>query len=267
MYFAGAVIAKCEYSGGVHGFTIRHVNCEVIVAQGKDTCTSRCSSCTQYRKTLCALARRSNPIDLKASERSDPSSHTNYRFLTTPEKINRLGSVDHQHRITQKKLFHLQEKLQKIIYLQAVAIDEDDDTDMCTIMAEEEAQFLNSYPEGSFQHLFWEEQKKAAAKRKGNGVRWHPLMIKFCLYLIHQSGKAYETLRESNCIRLPSQQTLWNYSHAVKAKPGFSPEVDHQLMEAANVMKSKEWEKLVIILLDEMYIKEDLVYEKQSGTL
>ena len=233
----------------------------------KHTCTSRCSSCTQYRKTLCALARRSNPIDLKASERSDPSSHTNYRFLTTPEKINRLGSVDHQHRITQKKLFHLQEKLQKIIYLQAVAIDEDDDTDMCTIMAEEEAQFLNSYPEGSFQHLFWEEQKKAAAKRKGNGVRWHPLMIKFCLYLRHQSGKAYETLRESNCISLSSQRTLRDYSHAVKAKPGFSPEVDHQLMEAANVMKSKEWEKLVIILLDEMYIKEDLVYEKQGGTL
>ena len=65
IYFARAVVAKCECSG-VHGFTIQHVNSEVIVAQGKDACTSRCSSCTQYRKTLCALIRRSNTIDLKA---------------------------------------------------------------------------------------------------------------------------------------------------------------------------------------------------------
>ena len=105
LYFTGAVVTKCECSG-VHGFTIRHVNCEVIVAQGGDACTSRCSSCTQYRKTLCALVRRSNTIDLKASDRSDPSSHTNYRFLTSPEKVKRLENLHHQHRITEKKLFH-----------------------------------------------------------------------------------------------------------------------------------------------------------------
>lgn len=44
-------------------------------------------------------------------------------------------------------------------------------------------------------------------------------------------------------------------------------EVDRQLMEAAKMKTSKEWEKLVIILLDEMYIKEDLVYDKHEGVL
>ena len=154
------------------------------------------------------------------------------------------------------------------IDLQAVAFDEATDADVCTIMVEEEAQLCQSYPEGLFQRLFWEEQNKAAAKRNVCGVRWHPLMIKFCLYLRHQSDKAMKlSCRESGCIRLPSQRTLRDYSHAVKAEPGFSPEVDHQLMVAANVIHSEEWEKLVIILLDEMYIKEDLVYEKHSGIL
>ena len=153
------------------------------------------------------------------------------------------------------------------IDLQVVAVDEATDADMCTIMVEEKAQPCQCYPEGSFQRLFWEEQKKAAAKRNVCGVRWHPLMIMFCLYFRHQSGKAYETLRESDCIQLPSQRTLRDYSHAVKAEPGFSPEVDHQLIVAANMIKSEEWEKLVIILLDEMYIKKDLVHEKHSGTL
>ena len=30
---------------------------------------------------------------------------------------------------------------------------------------------------------------------------------------------------------------------------------------------SKEWEKLVVLFLDEMYIKEDLVYEKHERVL
>ena len=83
------MVAKYECSG-VHGFTIRHVNCEVIVAQGEDACTSRCPSCTQYRTTLCGSVRRSNTIDLKASDWSNPSSHTTYRFYTSPEKVKRL---------------------------------------------------------------------------------------------------------------------------------------------------------------------------------
>ena len=53
----------------------------------------------------------------------------------------------------------------------------------------------------------------------------------------------------------------------MKVEPGFSTEVDHQLMVTAKVMTSKEREKLVVILLDEMDIREDLVYDKHSGVL
>ena len=53
----------------------------------------------------------------------------------------------------------------------------------------------------------------------------------------------------------------------MKAEPGFSAEIDNQLMLAAKVTTSKEREKLVVLLIDEMYIREDLVYEKHTGTL
>ena len=92
-------------------------------------------------------------------------------------------------------------------------------------------------------------------------------MIRFCRYLRHQSNKAYETLRQSGIISLPSQRTLRDYSHAVKAEPGFSKAVDQQLMLAAKVSTCPEWEKFVVVLMDEMYIKEDLVYNKHTGTL
>ena len=48
---------------------------------------------------------------------------------------------------------------------------------------------------------------------------------------------------------------------------GFSTEVDRQLMQAANFTSCPEWHKLVILLHDEMHIREDLVYEKHTGKM
>ena len=83
----------------------------------------------------------------------------------------------------------------------------------------------------------------------------------------HLSGRAYEMLRESGCITLPSQRTLRDYTHYVRSTTGFSAQVDEQLMEAAKVAKAQEWEKCVVLVMDEMHVKEDLVYDKHSGAL
>jgi hypothetical protein len=48
---------------------------------------------------------------------------------------------------------------------------------------------------------------------------------------------------------------------------GFSAEVDRQLLQAANMEDCPEWQRLVILIMDEMYIREDLVYNKHSGKL
>jgi hypothetical protein len=92
-------------------------------------------------------------------------------------------------------------------------------------------------------------------------------MIRFCLYLRHQSSKAYETLRNSGCVQLPSQRTLRDYSHCVKVQGGFSLEEDHQLMRAIQIKSCPDWHKLVVLLIDEIHIKESLVYDKHSGRM
>lgn len=54
----------------------------------------------------------------------------------------------------------------------------------------------------------------------------------------------------------------------MKATTGFSVEVDKQLMQAADVgANCPEWHMLVILLLDEMYIRENLVYNKHTGEI
>ena len=101
------MVAKSECSDGVREFTIRHVCCELILAsEGKDWCPH----CTHYRQTLLVLARQTKSLLDKTLERTDPSSHTNYRFLTTAEKSQRLQRIHHQHHLTQKKNCHVCKK-------------------------------------------------------------------------------------------------------------------------------------------------------------
>jgi len=101
--------------------------------------------------------------------------------------------------------------------------------------------------------------------KDSRSMRWHPVFIKWCLYMRHLSGRSYELLRQSGCVHLPSQRTLRDYTHYIPAKVGFSAEVDQQLIDAIDF--SKEGNRYVALLLDEVHLKEDLVYDKHSGSL
>ena len=92
-------------------------------------------------------------------------------------------------------------------------------------------------------------------------------MIRWCLYLCHHSGRTYEALRESGVISLPSQRTLRDYTHCVQASSGFSAEEDDRLSAAMKLVSCENHEKLVMLLLDEIHVRENLVFEKHEGSL
>ena len=124
----------------------------------------------------------------------------------------------------------------------------------------------DAHPPGSFGHLFWENQMRAASGSDARSMRWDPLMIRWCLYLRHLSGSAYEMLRGSGVVKLPSQRTLRNYTYTAKAAAGFSREVDMHIMETAKLLSYPDREKHVILLMDEMHLREDLVYDRHTGS-
>lgn len=106
------------------------------------------------------------------------------------------------------------------------ALDENTHEDLKKIIANEGQKMLQNSNLTSF--IFWEQQAEAATKSGCKGMRWHSLMVTLCIiYLRHQSQGAYETLR--GCVSLPSQRTLRDYTHHIKAEPGFSTKVDDQL--------------------------------------
>ena len=56
-----------------------------------------------------------------------------------------------------------------------------------------------------------------------------------------------------------------DYSHCIKAGVGFSNEVDEQLRMAPEVANVVDWQRHIVLLLDEMHVRDELVYDKHTG--
>lgn len=109
-----------------------------------------------------------------------------------------------------------------------------------------------------FQKLFFAEQKK----KFGGSGKWHPMLIKYAILLHGKSPAAYEFLRDTGILKLPSKRTLNDYSQYIKPQCGFCPqkikEIDSQ---CENLIGHQRY---VCLMFDEMKIKEGLVYRQDS---
>ena len=150
---------------------------------------------------------------------------------------------------------------------QGETLDERFHTDLIRIMDQNGDLIKKAYPEGSFSRLFWEEKLKAASVGDSRQMTWHPVLIKWCLNLKLMSGACFHALRTSGFIKLPSERTLRDYTHYFENKPGFQDEVNQQLLDEVNSLSLPESRKYVCLLLDEMKIKEGLVYNKHTGKI
>lgn len=244
--------------------TIRHCNCQIAVREG----VVRCHECAGHRKTLQSanlrLQKKSSAFEPSHSNTS-PSSHTNYKYLTTPETSLRVQSLRRRFKASKKTINRLQAKVQQLLDGQGVNVETSLHEDLVAVMDQHESEVCSNFDEESFQALFWKQQRQALGR--GTNVRWHPLMIKFCLYLHHCSSKAYKMLQSSKCLCLPSQRTLRDYTHFNTTGAGFSAATDDQLKQYAKLGETPNCRSLVGLLFDEMHIKEGLVFNKNTGNL
>ena len=240
--------------------SIRHVDCEVLLPAGTEQ-PKCCKACRRYRNTLRSLLFRSRRAVPKAGRILH--HHTNDRYLSTPKqkakvKMQRVALKEERRRVRKLKL--RVEKLSK----EGVMVDSDSHEDLLAIMKENSEKVAAKYPDNSFARLFWSQQLKAAQQKTSKSMRWHPVMVRWCIYLRHIAGK-YDLLRDSGCLSLPSQRTLRDYTYYNKACTGFSVGTDEELVLVLE--GSEERQKIVILLVDEMYIKENIVYNKHTGRI
>ena len=153
-------------------------------------------------------------------------SHVNLRYLNPAEKDERIRNLHTQVVKDRKKINQLQSQLEKIIQMDGVSVDDAMSKDLVNIM-----QCSEDGSEETFSSIFWKQQLKAAKAQSSRGIRWHPAIIRWCLYLHHKSSGCYSTLRNSGVIHLPSDRTLRDYRHSSPSTSGFSKETDMDLLK------------------------------------
>ena len=96
-------------------------------------------------------------------------------------------------------------------------------------------------------------------------MRYHTMIIRFCLSLASKSKSAYEELRYSNILVLPSRRTLRDWKNAIAPQTGFRK----QIIDALNKLIRDYFDikRYVCLLIDEIKIKLNLVFDKHSGEL
>jgi hypothetical protein len=90
-------------------------------------------------------------------------------------------------------------------------------------------------------------------------------VIRFALSIHSKSPSAYRELRESGALILPSEQVLRDYKNYFKPKAGISKENVESLREKSLSFSSVQ--RYVAVIMDEMKIQSNLVFDKVSGDL
>jgi len=248
-----------------HTSAVRHVSC-LWVSDSHHT-VDLCYYCYQFQRSTLnsAFSIETKRLAILSPGRTSVQSHTNYRHCSSPEVLKRTANVNHTATVQKRTIDRLKKKIDDRIQTSGVDVEEEIGSDLVTMMKTHSKDVVEKHGKESFLGIFWAQKLKAATAASSRGRRWHPLVIKWCLYLHHLSSKAYETIRNSGIITLPSSRTLRDYTHLNSNKVGFSIEADRQLLDLLN--QKDDLTKYGVILIDEMYIKQGFVFERSSGAL
>ena len=126
-----------------------------------------------------------------------------------------------------------------------------------TILKEKMPQF----EQGSPQWLLWNQQLEQASKKDSRTMRWHPLIIRWCLSIYLVSPAAYPQMasKGNKFIVLPHVSTLKKYINYTEPTSDFNPDVIEQFVLDSRLATLKEFEKNVSLSFDEIKIKSGLV--------
>ena len=230
----------------------RSNSCNVLVKPGINSC-SHCHLSTQ--KFITEKHRKITVVNQPAKLNAPIK-------FTSPERI-KLTLQD--HRLKCKQLENELAKMRSAIENHSETVDIELNKDFRTIYSG-----CDSSNVPDFMKLFWDEQQKYIQSSSSSSVRYHPMIIKFCLNLASKSPSAYSDLRfdsktGNGILVLPSLRTLRDYKNYIKPTREFNPAVIKDLSQ--KIANFSGPERFVTILFDEMKIQEDLVWDKYSGEL
>ena len=120
----------------------------------------------------------------------------------------------------------------------------------------------------SFMTFFSEDQQKYI-ECSSRGIRYHPMIIQFVLSLASNSRSEYDHIRYdeksgTGILILPSRRRLRDYKNYIRPERGFNKNINELKNNIKNFLNN---EKFFVILMDQMKIQSNLVWDKDTGEL
>ena len=257
----GKTVSAYEEVSFDHNKTVRHSNCSLLM-EGTNT-HMRCEKCSQFRGHLNVMSRRQ---EKKEETILTSSSKTRHDYLSSDQRSEKLTLLIGQKKQLKRKLAELENSFSDLLKNQGVEVSEKLSASLQQIISDSENTF-NTLSDESPQKLLWSQQMKYIKRCDKRQMRWHPTIIKWCIAIHTKSSKAYDLLRTSGFINLPHESTLRDYSHFTKAKSGWNVDIVNRIKEDINFKTLEEYQKNVILMFDEIRIKDGLVYSTETGEL
>ena len=207
-----------EVEGKRYNSTYRSIKCELL-----HRIDGRCSKCKRHRSSLNSILWRKKNAGKKPTETKTDADILSCRkpvsCMTVEEmrlklkvlQKERKKLISHNESLLYRNM-KLQRKVNDKIRSEGIGITEADGMDIRDILTQNK----DSDQFSDYEKLFMEQQLKYNKVRSKSGMRWHPTIVKWAIYLRSKSTKAYKTLRDSGFIHLPSERTLYDYTHYVK---------------------------------------------------
>nr|XP_047133158.1 uncharacterized protein LOC124811499 [Hydra vulgaris] len=191
----------------------------------------------------------------KKKRHNEPAKLNAPISLTSP---SRLKLTIQQHRLKCAQLQARIKTMQEELISSSVMMDSELHNDFLSIISDAKHDISD------FMNLFWQEQKKLF-RVSSSGVRYHPMIIRYCLSIASKSPSAYQEIRNSKILVLPSLRTLRDYKNYIPPKVGYQDSIVEELSRQTKHYTNIE--RYVVLLIDEMSIKSNLVFDKNSNQL
>ena len=108
------------------------------------------------------------------------------RYQPIPALMSQINRLHREYTLVSKQLDRLKRKIAKASESTGVTLDEQTHDFKNITTSSDSSVFFENLPKDSFQYIFWRQQVEAANKKVAKSMRWHPLMIRWCVYLRHR---------------------------------------------------------------------------------
>jgi hypothetical protein len=222
----------------------RSVACDMLVES-----SGSCKPCVSASNAVKRAVRKKSKASAMPAKPKASLEACGPEKLRATVKSTRLKVKDLESRL---------KELQRNIEQRGIGISEGLEKDILKIMG---GQNLEATPHMKF---FWQEQMKLLQSAK-MGRRYHPQVIRFALSIHAKSPSAYREIQESGALILPSERVLRDYKNYFKPKAGINKDNVESLREKTSSFTTVQ--RYVAVVMDEMKLQSNLVFDKGSGDL